>query len=87
MLVEELIEEGEITKEDVAGEIHCMHPSFLEHQLQQSKRNLGLETIDLMYLHNSYESQAHFVRDDDHYFERLARAFEFYEEKRQEGQI
>ena len=35
-LVEQLIDEGKITKEDVAGEIHCMHPNFLEHQLQAS---------------------------------------------------
>ena len=31
MLVQELIEDGLITKEDVAAEIHCMHPKFLEH--------------------------------------------------------
>lgn len=36
--------------------IHCMHPKFLAHQLEASKKNLGLETIDLMYLHNAYES-------------------------------
>ena len=30
-LIEELIEEGKITKEDVAGGIHCIHPEFLEH--------------------------------------------------------
>jgi hypothetical protein len=40
--------------------------------------NLGLETIDLVYLHNTYEQQAHFISDEV-YFERLARAFEFYE--------
>ena len=54
-LIEELISDGLITKEDVAGEIHCMHPNFLDHQLKASKKNLGLETIDLMYLHNSFE--------------------------------
>lgn len=49
-LVDQLIEEGKITAEDVAGGIHCMHPDFLEHQFQASQTNLGLETIDLMYL-------------------------------------
>jgi hypothetical protein len=34
-----------------------------------------------MYLQNSYESQAHFVSDDV-YFDKLAKAFEFYEKKR-----
>ena len=31
ILVEELISDGKITKEDVAGGIHCMHPNFLAH--------------------------------------------------------
>jgi len=31
MLVAELIEDGHISKEDVAGGIHCMHPNFLQH--------------------------------------------------------
>lgn len=56
MLTAELIEDGKITKDDVAAEIHCMHPEFLQHQLEASKRNLGLDTIDLMYLQNTYES-------------------------------
>ena len=36
MLIEELIEQELITKEDVAADIHCMHPSFLDHQLKAS---------------------------------------------------
>ena len=35
-LVEDLISDGLITKEDVAGGIHCMHPNFLDHQLKAS---------------------------------------------------
>ena len=58
-----------------------MHPRFLEHQLQASKQNLGLETIDLMYLHNAYESQSHSI-DLKTFHDRLSRAFEFYETKR-----
>mmetsp|Transcript_16556 Transcript_16556/g.28162 ORF Transcript_16556/g.28162 Transcript_16556/m.28162 type:complete len:326 (+) Transcript_16556:177-1154(+) len=87
MLTQELIEEGLITREDVAAEIHCMHPRFLEHQLEASKRNLGLQTIDLMYLHNAYESQANFLGDDQVFMDKLARAFEFYEGKRDSGDI
>ena len=81
MLVEELVEDGKITKEDVAAGIHCMHPAFLEHQLAASQNNLGLRTIDLMYLHNAYESQSHFLSEEV-FFDRLAQAFEFYESKR-----
>ncbi|CDW78225.1 UNKNOWN [Stylonychia lemnae] len=45
-----------IKPEDVANGIHCMHPAFLENQFNQSRNNLGVEAIDLMYIHNSYES-------------------------------
>ena len=30
-LIEQLVDEGLITQEDVAGGIHCIHPRFLEH--------------------------------------------------------
>jgi len=70
-----------ITKEDVANGIHCMHPAFLQQQFEQSKSNLGLKTIDLMYLHNAYESQALVLGSDDQFFDRLKKAFEFFESK------
>ena len=82
MLVEELIEDNLITKEDIAADIHCMHPSYLNHQLQASQKNLGLKTIDLMYLHNAYESWSHFSPDIDSFYDKLAQSFEFYESKR-----
>jgi len=33
MLTADLIEQGLIEESDVAGSIHCMHPAFLQHQL------------------------------------------------------
>jgi len=50
--------------------------------LKASQANLGLKTIDLMYLHNAYESQSHFSETDQEFFDKLAKAFEFYEGKR-----
>ena len=86
MLIQQLTEDNLITKEDVAAEIHSMHPSFLDHQLQSSLKNLNLQTIDLMYIHNAYESWSHFVTEEQ-FLEKLAKTFEFYESKRQQGQI
>lgn len=63
-----------------------MHPEYLAHQLEASKRNLGLDTIDLMYLQNVYEQQAHFCSDTE-FMDKLAKAFQFYEERRQAGDI
>ena len=39
-----------------------------------------------MYLHNAFESQSHSV-DLQGFYDRLARAFEFYETKRQSQDI
>lgn len=63
-----------LQQEDVAGGIHCMHPDFIEDQLNRSRENLDLDTIDLLYLHNP-ETQFHFaLRDVVEY--RLQLAFE-----------
>ena len=42
-----LIDPGEI----VAGG-HCIAPRYLADQIQRSRRNLGVSTIDIFYLHN-----------------------------------
>lgn len=55
--IEKLVSTGLVKKEDIVLDCHCMHPAFLEQQLQSSLRHLGLETVDLMYIHNPAESQ------------------------------
>ena len=42
-----------------------------------------------MYLHNAFEQQCHFEKGHDAvpFMDKLARAFEFYEEKRESGDI
>lgn len=44
---ESVVEPGE-----VAGGIHCMTPAFLADQIERSRNNLALDTIDVYYLHN-----------------------------------
>ena len=46
--------------DDVVGGMHCMHPDFLEDQIERSRANLCLDTIDIFYLHNP-ETQLGFV--------------------------
>jgi aryl-alcohol dehydrogenase-like predicted oxidoreductase len=38
--------------EDVVGGMHSMAPHFLEDQIHRSRANLGVDTIDVFYLHN-----------------------------------
>ncbi|MDD9878346.1 MAG: aldo/keto reductase [Magnetovibrio sp.] len=52
----EFVGQGAITADDLVGGSHCMHPDYLSQQLDRSLENLGLETIDVYYLHNP-ESQ------------------------------
>ena len=40
-----------------------------------------------MYLHNAFESWSHFTTDTDAFYDKLAKAFEFYESKRQTEDI
>lgn len=47
----EFIEPGLVKPHDLAGGIHCIAPDFIEHQLEQSLRNLDLGTIDHYYVH------------------------------------
>jgi aryl-alcohol dehydrogenase-like predicted oxidoreductase len=47
-----LIESGLLQPEDVAAGCHVMSPKYLANQIAVSRRNLGVETIDIYYLHN-----------------------------------
>ena len=48
----EFLEREIFTAEDIAAGCHCMAPGYLSDQLERSRRNLGLATIDVFYLHN-----------------------------------
>ena len=85
--IAEMIKEGLINKSDVIQEsVHCMHPKFLDYQLNQSLLNLGLKTVDLYYLHNAYEMQGP-NNTDNVVMDRFAAAFEFLESAVQNDKI
>jgi aryl-alcohol dehydrogenase-like predicted oxidoreductase len=54
-LHEHLFAPGIVSPENLARGGHSLHRNFIGHQLDQSRRNLGLATIDLYYLHNPEE--------------------------------
>lgn len=82
----EFIDTGIVDPKDIVGGMHCMTPAYLENQLEQSLSNLGLETIDLMYLHNAAESQLPIIGKDA-FMDGLEKAFSFYEDARRAGKI
>ncbi|HXX94595.1 MAG TPA: aldo/keto reductase [Planctomycetota bacterium] len=70
---------------DVVEPGHSMAPKFLRHEVEQSLKNLGVETIDVYYVHNP-ETQLPVVGPDD-YYTRLTEAFRALEECAREGKI
>ena len=81
-----LIKNGVIKPDDISSGYHCMTIPYLNDQLDRSRRNLGLDCIDLMYLHNAVEGQVQDVGMQQ-FMIMLKDAFKFYEEKRREGKI
>ena len=65
------VEPGVASLSDIVAGSHCMTPRYLQHQIEQSLLNLGLETVDVYYIHNP-ESQLGAVPADE--FDRRLRA-------------
>jgi len=79
------LETGIIKPGDVARGAHCMTPRYLRDQIDRSRANLGLETLDIYYLHNP-ETQLGEV-DRVEFARRVRAAFEALEAAVGEGSI
>lgn len=82
----EYVQTGVIQQNDISPGYHCMTISYLEDQLNRSLKNLNLECVDLMYLHNAVEGQINNLSQEQ-FIKNLKSAFEFYESQRKEGKI
>jgi len=65
--------------------MHCIAPRYLDNQIERSRRNLGLETIDLFYLHNPESQLADVSQAVFH--ERLEQAFALLESSVKAGKL
>ena len=81
-----LVKPGIIKSNDISSGYHCMTIPYLEQQLNQSLKNLGLECVDLIYLHNAAEGQLQDISKDE-FMKNLKNVFEFYETQRKNGSI
>jgi aryl-alcohol dehydrogenase-like predicted oxidoreductase len=79
------VKPGIASFDDFVGGSHCMTPAYLQHQLDQSLRNLGVACIDVYYVHNP-ESQLGHVSESE-FYHRLERAFERLEQNRRQGKL
>lgn len=82
----EYTQKGVIKEGDVTSGYHCMTTAYLSDQLERSLKNLGLNCVDLIYLHNSVEGQIKDISKEK-FLENLKSVFELYEQKRKEGKI
>jgi aryl-alcohol dehydrogenase-like predicted oxidoreductase len=74
-----------LTPADVVGGSHCITPRFLADQLDRSRANLGVDTIDIYYVHNP-ETQLEKV-DRPTFMARMRAAFEFLESAVRDAKI
>jgi aryl-alcohol dehydrogenase-like predicted oxidoreductase len=81
-----LVKPGVIKSEDISSGYHCMTVPYLQDQLKRSMKNLGLDSIDLMYLHNAAEGQLQDISKDE-FMKKIKEVFEFYESQRSIGTI
>lgn len=51
-LEKEFFSTSVVSKSDLVAGGHCVRPRFLADQIERSRKNLGVDTIDVFYLHN-----------------------------------
>jgi aryl-alcohol dehydrogenase-like predicted oxidoreductase len=82
---ETFVKSGIAGFEDIVGGSHCMTPSYLRNQLEQSLGNLNLECVDVYYIHNPESQLGH--ASEQEFYARLRAAFESLEKNRAEGML
>lgn len=75
-----------MTADDISSGYNVMNPGYLAKCIDKSLMNMHLSTIDLVYIHNSFESWNQDVSRDQ-FMEMLAKAFEVYERYRTQNKI
>ena len=81
-----LVKPGIIKSGDISSGYHCMTIPYLQDQLSRSLKNLSLDCIDLMYIHNAAEGQLQDISKEE-FLKKLRDVFQFYEEQRKLGTI
>jgi len=82
---ERFMSTGLIQADDVAAGCHVMSPAYLANQIEASRRNLGLATIDLYYVHNPETQLSRGSREE--FYARVKEAFTALERAVAEGKI
>jgi aryl-alcohol dehydrogenase-like predicted oxidoreductase len=84
-LQREYFANGIVSADDVVGDAHSIAPGFLADQLRRSRENIGVETIDVYYVHNP-EQQLDVIKPSQ-LLDRLREAFAMLESRCDAGDI
>ena len=76
---------GILAADEIVAGCHALSPRYLEDQIERSRRNLGLASIDLYYVHNPETQLGGVPRAEFH--RRLRRSFEALERACEGGRI
>ena len=82
----ELFDRKVVRPAEVVDDCHAMTPKYLADQFERSRKNLGLDTVDLLYLHNGPDTQLPAVGREE-FDRRLSAAFGAFEELRQKERL
>jgi aryl-alcohol dehydrogenase-like predicted oxidoreductase len=82
---EKLVRTGILRADEIVAGCHSLAPRFLRDQIESSRRNLGVECIDVYYLHNPETQLGEVSRPE--FLRRLRLAFQALEHACDEGRI
>jgi aryl-alcohol dehydrogenase-like predicted oxidoreductase len=80
------ISQGIIDSKDISSGYNVLNPNYIRKCIDKSLTNMQLETIDLVYVHNAYESWVEDITRSD-FDEMIRRVFQVYEEYRSKNKI
>jgi aryl-alcohol dehydrogenase-like predicted oxidoreductase len=80
------ISPGIIKAEDISSGYNVLNPNYIEKCIERSRFNLKLDTIDLVYIHNAFESWNQDISKSE-FFEMISKVFKIYEKYRSKNQI
>jgi aryl-alcohol dehydrogenase-like predicted oxidoreductase len=82
---DEYVDPGLVDRADLVRGHHCIAPAFVDDQLDRSLANLGLDTVDLYYVHNPETQLA--ARSREAVYDQLEATFTRLEERAAAGDL
>ena len=80
------ISQGIIDSKDISSGYNVLNPNYIQKCIDKSLTNIQLDTIDLVYIHNAYESWFQDISRSE-FNEKIRRVFQVYEEYRSQNKI